>query len=281
MVRTVRIGLAQIEPGQGDVEGNAERILRHVKLARREKVDLLLTPELALIGYGCGDIFLDKVEENEEALERITEKVRGFYAIIGHVEEDADGFLYNAAALVKDGRVLGRYRKADLANYRLFDEWRYFKPGDKCPVFETDFGRIGITICEDLWHPEPARAMAFRGALLIACISASPYDWGKEGLWDAFLRERVHDNLVFMAFANQAGCQDGATYWGGSKILSPTGEVLAEAKLVSEDFVTADLDLGEVARVRRRDLRLRDVRRPILEELLGAYEEREDAGPQR
>jgi NAD+ synthase (glutamine-hydrolysing) len=270
-----RIALAQVVPTLGNIEENTERILRHLGRAQEEKADLFLTPELALIGYGCGDLFLDRVAENLEALDRIRKEVKDCYAVIGYVEEDEEGLLHNAAALLREGRVLGTYRKAHLANYRLFDEKRYFQPGNTCPVFETSFGKIGIAICEDLWHPEPSRAMALRGARLIACLSSSPYNWGKPDLWEAFLRERVNDNLCYLAFCNQAGCQDGATYWGGSMVLSPRGEVVARAKLIEEDFVVAEIDLREVERVRSRDLRVREVRREILEDLLRAYEERE------
>ena len=273
----MRIGLAQIEPIQGSITKNTEKILEHVDKAEQHEVDLLVTPELATIGYGCGDIFLDKVDENLEALKQIKEEIKGFYAIIGYVEKDENGFLYNSAALIKDREMLGNYRKVQLVNYRLFDEKRYFKHGNSCPVFETEFGKIGVLICEDLWYPEPARALTFRGASLIACISASPYEAGKPDAWNMLLKQRVNDNLVYMAFVNQVGCQDGVTYWGASKVLNPAGIIVTEADLISEDFVATDIDLKDVERVRRRDLRCRDIRREIIEDVLKAYEARENA----
>jgi NAD+ synthase (glutamine-hydrolysing) len=275
MGRKIRVGLAQIATRLGDIKGNTEKIIESIGRAKKEKVDILLTPELATMGFGSGDIYLDKVKENLEALERIREETKEakIWAIIGHVESDNLGFFYNAAALIGEGEIVGRYRKVQLVNYRLFDEKRYFKPGNKLPVFDTPFGRIGILICEDVWFPEPARAMTFRGAELLMVLSASPYDQGKIKVWEDYLRERVYDNLLPIAFANQAGVQDGVTYWGGSMVFSASGDIIAKGAFVDEGLVVADVNLEESERLRRRDIRVREVRREILEELLRAFME--------
>lgn len=273
MRRIIRVAVAQIATRLGDVQGNKARIIEAIEWAEKEKAHILLTPELATLGFGSGDIYLDKVEENLEALEEIKAHTREVWAIVGFVEKGPAGVYHNAAALLGEGELKGIYRKVQLVNYRLFDEKRYFQPGNKLPVFPTPFGRLGILICEDVWFPEPARAMTFRGAEIFLVLSASPYDRGKPELWRNYLQERVYDNILPLVFANQAGVQDGVAYWGGSMALAATGEVLHEAAFLDEDFFVVEIDLNEALRLRRRDIRVREVREQILRELLEAYRE--------
>ncbi len=273
--RKLRLGLLQVETRLGDIAGNKERIKALMQQAHEQGVDLAVTPELATLGFGSGDIYLDKVDENLMALEEIREFAGdlGLWTIVGFVDRTSLGFFHNAAALIGDGKIQGKYYKVQLVNYRLFDEKRYFAPGHRLPVFSTPFGRIGILICEDVWFPEPARALTFRGAEILIVLSASPYTTTKVKTWQNFLQERVLDNLVPVAFANQAGIQDGVTYWGGSMVFSARGELLAMAPLLEEHLLVVDVDLEEARTLRRRDLRVREVRREILEELLRAYDE--------
>ena len=275
MRRIIRVAVAQIATRLGDVEGNKRKILQAIERAERENAHILLTPELATLGFGSGDIYLDKVEENLEALEEIKAHTHEVWAIVGFVEKGPAGVYHNAAALLGEGELKGVYRKVQLVNYRLFDEKRYFQPGNRLPVFDTPFARLGILICEDVWFPEPARAMTFRGAELLMVLSASPYDRGKPELWRNYLQERVYDNILPLVFANQAGVQDGVAYWGGSMALSAQGEILHEAAFLDEDFFVVDIDLNEALRLRRRDIRVREVREQILRELLEAHREME------
>lgn len=277
MRRILRFGLAQIATRLGDVEGNKKKILEAIRRGRKEKVQIILTPELATLGFGSGDIYLDKVEENLKALDEIREASREnhVWIVVGYVEKDSLGFYYNSAALIGEGEIQGNFRKIQLVNYRLFDEKRYFRPGSKLSVFETPFGKIGILICEDVWFPEPARALTFRGAEILLVLSASPFDRGKVELWEDYLKVRVYDNILPLAFANQAGVQDGVTYWGGSMVFNARGEIIAKAKLLEEDFLVAEIDLEEAKRLRRRDIRVREVRKEILNEVMKAFEEAE------
>lgn len=278
MRRIIKVGIAQIATKLGDVSGNKKKIIEALRRAADEKVNLLLTPELATLGFGSGDIYLDKVEENLEALNEIKAETqnKNTWIIVGYVEKDSRGFYYNSALLIGEGEFQGNYRKVQLVNYRLFDEKRYFKPGNKLPVFDTPFGRIGILICEDVWFPEPARAVTMRGAEILFVLSASPFDRGKNELWEEYLKVRVYDNILPLVFANQAGVQDGVTYWGGSMILNPRGQIIKRAKLLDEDFITAEIDLEDAMRLRRRDIRVREIRGEILEELMNAYKEMND-----
>lgn len=277
-MRKVRVALLQLSTRLGAIDENMEKILRGIEIAKKEGAQIIVTPELATLGYGSGDIYLDKVADNLKAVEKISERVGKFYLILGYVEEDKKGFFYNSAALIYDKEIIGNYRKVQLVNYRLFDEKRYFKAGNKMPVFETEFGKIGILICEDVWFPEPPRAMALRGACVLFVIGASPYEKGKDGIWINYLRQRVYDNILPVCFCNQAGCQDGVTYMGFSMYLNARGEIVASAKMIEEDILVFDLDLDEYKRIRRRDIRLREVRREVLEDLLDALMEMENEG---
>jgi len=215
------------------------------------------------------------VDENLDALAHIVEEAGriGIWAVVGYVEKDERGFFYNAAALIGEGRIQGRFAKTQLVNYRLFDEKKYFKPGSLLPVFETPFGKIGILISEDVWFPETARALTFRGAQLLFVLSASPFDRGKVEIWEDFLKVRVLDNILPIVFVNMSGVQEGVTYWGGSAVYSASGKVVKRLKIIETDYDTVTVDLEESKRLRRRDIRIREVRKEILEEVLRAFEE--------
>lgn len=275
MKESVRVGLAQISARLGDIEYNKSQIINSLKVAKNEGAEIVIFPELATIGYGSGDIYLDKVDENLDALAHIVEEAGriGIWAVVGYVEKDERGFFYNAAALIGEGRIQGRFAKTQLVNYRLFDEKKYFKPGSLLPVFETPFGKIGILISEDVWFPEAARALTFRGAQLIFVLSASPFDRGKVEIWEDFLKVRVLDNILPIVFVNMSGVQEGVTYWGGSAVYSASGKVVKRLKIIETDYDTVTVDLEESKRLRRRDIRIREVRKEILEEVLRAFEE--------
>ncbi|MGB9824438.1 MAG: carbon-nitrogen hydrolase family protein [Candidatus Hydrothermia bacterium] len=275
MKRTIKVGIAQISSRLGYIEYNEKKIVEALERGKNSGAHIVVFPELTTMGYGSGDIYLDKVDENLESLKRIlkrTEELK-IWAIIGFVDKDERGFFYNSAALINSGRIIGKYAKTQLVNYRLFDELKYFKAGSTLPVFETPFGKIGILISEDLWFPEPARALTFRGAEVIFALSASPFDRGKIDTWDDFLKVRVLDNILPVVFANMCGVQEGITYWGGSAVYSASAKIIKRLKLLEEDFEVIEVDLEEAKRLRRRDIRVREVRREILEEVLRAYEE--------
>ncbi len=277
-MRKVRVSLLQLSTRLGKIEENYEKILKGIEYSLKENAEIIVTPELATIGYGSGDIYLDKVRENLEVLEKIKKEVKDFYLIIGYMEEDNKGFFYNSAALIYNGEIIGNYRKVQLVNYRLFDEKRYFKAGNRMPVFKTKFGKIGILICEDVWFPEPPRAMALRGAEVLFVIGASPFERKKDEIWINYLKQRVYDNILPICFCNQAGCQEGIVYMGFSMYLNAKGEIVSQGKLIEEDIVIFDLDLDEYKRIRRRDIRLREVRKEVIEDLLRACEEMENEG---
>ncbi|HOK23077.1 MAG TPA: nitrilase-related carbon-nitrogen hydrolase [Candidatus Hydrothermia bacterium] len=275
MKEFVKVGLAQISARLGHIEYNTSQIVEYMQKAKEEDAEIVVFPELSTIGYGSGDVYLDKVDENLEALSRIVSEAGklNLWAIVGYVEKDLRGFFYNSAALIGEGEIKGKFAKTQLVNYRLFDEMKYFKPGSLLPVFETPFGKVGILISEDVWFPEAARALTFRGAEVIFVLSASPFDRGKIEIWDDFLKVRALDNILPLAFVNMSGVQDGVTYWGGSAVYSATGKIVKRLKLIESDFEVVPVDIEESKRLRRRDIRVREVRRDILEEVLKAFDE--------
>ncbi len=269
-----RIALAQIETRLGDVKGNTRKVSDAIERAKSEKIDLLVTPEMALLGFGAGDVYLDKVEENEGALRSLVKKVRGFTAVIGYVARDSSGFLYNSAAIVFRGRIAGIVHKTQLVNYRLFDEKRYFQPGKTFTPIATPAGNLGVLICEDMWFPEPARILTLRNAHFLVCLSASPYDRGKDEIWEHYLRVRAMDNIIPVLFCNSTGCHDGVSYWGGSMVINAHGNIISRGKFLEEDWVVAQLPSQDAQIVRSRDIRIRELRKDVLEELLQAFDER-------
>lgn len=274
-MRKLRIGIGQIITRLGDIKGNRERILKFIDKGEREGSEVIVFPELSTLGFGSGDIYLDKVSENLQLIDELIDISKDIrpYIIVGFVDRDERGFFYNAAAIIGKGKILGIHRKVQLVNYRLFDEKRYFAPGRSVNVFDTPWGKTGILICEDVWFPEPARILAFKGAEIIFVLSASPFDRGKPEVWEAFLKSRIYDNIIPIVMVNQAGIQDGVTYWGGSMVFDAAGNLTHKASLLEEELMVAEVNLDFSKILRRRDIRLRETRLEILEELLKAYKE--------
>ena len=250
--------MAQIDTTVGDFAGNLEKMVRILDDARRMGVDLVAFPELAICGYPPEDLLLKPqfIEKNIQYLEKLVQASAGISVVVGFVE--ARGDLYNAAAIIHNGKHVGTYRKIYLPNYGVFDENRYFKAGRECPVYVIAGTGIGITICEDIWYEAgPATAQAYAGAEVILNISASPYHYGKVGERARILAARALENVAIVAYANLIGGQDELVFDGNSVVLDEKGEVLARGKQFEEDFIVVDLDVESVLRERLHDPRWR------------------------
>jgi NAD+ synthase (glutamine-hydrolysing) len=221
--------------------------------------DLVAFPELALPGYPPEDLLLNPafIRDNLEALKKITRATRGIAAIVGFADMKDD--LYNAAALLQDGKMAGVYHKMYLPNYGVFDENRYFQSGMESLVFELGKAVIGINICEDIWYPgDPTRTQCLQGgATLIVNISSSPYHAGKRDARQKMLSTRAWDYSSFVAYVNLVGGQDELVFDGGSMVFNQSGEIVAEAKAFEEELLVADLALEEVPLHRLHDPRRR------------------------
>ncbi|MEW6440734.1 MAG: NAD+ synthase [bacterium] len=258
-----RLALAQINPTVGDLKGNARRIRAYLQKARRAGADLVAFPELALTGYPPEDLLLKPffIEDNVRALESLAEATRGITAVVGFVDKDHD--IYNAAALLQDGKWVGTYRKNYLPNYGVFDESRYFQRGDRTLVFVCQGVRVGLSICEDIWQPTgPLAAQVLCGnAELAVNISASPFYAGRRSERLRMLSTRAMDHTVALAYVNLVGGQDELIFDGNSLVLDERGRLLGEGKPFCEDLLMTDLNVRNVFRARLLDPRRREERR--------------------
>ncbi|HST14998.1 MAG TPA: NAD+ synthase [Gaiellaceae bacterium] len=256
----MRLALAQINSVVGDVDGNAGRVVEWLGRARDANADLVLFPELCVTGYPAEDLLLRPgfVRAARHAVEEIAKKTHGVTALVGAPHLDTD--LFNACFVLTHGEVRCVYRKRYLPNYGVFDEDRYFAPGDDLYLLRFGDVIVGPTICEDVWQPgPPATDLALAGAQLIANISASPFHVGKDREREEMLRVRARDNSCFFALCNAVGGQDELIFDGHSVVLDDEGEILARAAGFEEELLVVDVD--PVAAIGRR---LRDVRRRSL-----------------
>ncbi len=236
MADDLRIALAQMNAVVGDVDGNAKKIEALAAEARDAGAGLVVFPELALTGYPPEDLLLKSgfLRRAQAALESLA--ISGITAIVGWPEA-SDGHVYNSAAVVADGKVGAVYRKQLLPNYGVFDERRWFEPGHGPVVVDVGGTPVGITVCEDIWAPEPTAAAAAAGARVVVNLSASPYHHGKGMEREAMIAELARDNGVTMAFCNLVGGQDELVFDGHSLIVTADGEVAARGPQFDEALV--------------------------------------------
>jgi len=252
--RRLRIGMAQINNTVGDFSGNRQKILKAIKLARSLGVDLLTFPELAVCGYPPEDLLFkpEFITDNLKSLDKIAKESSGIDVVIGFVDDGEK--IYNAAAVIHDGKLAGIYHKIYLPNYGVFDEDRYFQAGSECPVFIIGGINIGVNICEDIWYEDgPTKTQAFSGAELIINISASPYHFGKGSVRERMVTARASDNVAIVAFNNLVGGQDELVFDGNGLIVDEKGRLVARGKQFEEDLIIADLDIESVSRTRHNN----------------------------
>ena len=255
----VRVALSQANLPVGDIDGNVERVRDRISAAYDQGADLVVFPELAISGYPPEDLLLKPTfaERAGRALHTLAADIEELVVVVG--VPSLAGDLYNAAAVLAEGRVAAMYHKRYLPNYAVFDEQRYFASGDGAVVLQLGDHRVGITICEDLCHPGgPAQWAAIEGgAELIVNLSASPYHRAKGQQREQMFATRCVDYNCFLAFCNAVGGQDELVFDGHSLIIDPTGAVVARGKQFAEDLVVTDLDLGGAVRRRLHDPRWR------------------------
>ena len=235
------LALAQINCTVGDLEGNAARILDYAVRARDAGADLVLTPELSLCGYPPEDLLLRVgfYRDCRRELDALAAKIDGIMAVVGFPEMAEDGKRYNAAAVIRDGRVVATARKHDLPNYEVFDEKRYFSAWNEPCILEIKGVRFGLTICEDVWWPEaPAMAKA-AGAQVILSINASPYHKRKQATRHKAFRDWIHEAHLPMVYVNLVGGQDELVFDGASCVLDSNGNVVQQSAFFEESLELA------------------------------------------
>src|SRR5215471_1747038 len=259
-METIRVALAQINPTVGDLEGNADLVIKYIDRARAAGADLVAAPELAITGYPPEDLLLKPqfIKDNRRALERVIGASAGIIAIVGFVDSDGSD-IYNAAAIIADRKLVDVYRKTYLPNYGVFDEERYFQRGSLSPVYSVGQARIGVNVCEDIWYPGgPSKVQALEGdAHLIVNISSSPYHASKHHDRERMLCTRAEDNAVALAYCNLFGGQDELVLDGNSLIIDESGHIAARGCAFDEDLVVADINIERVFSERLHDPRRR------------------------
>ncbi len=225
MSRTLTVAVAQMNCMVGSVSENVEQILQMAEQARTKlQADLLVCPELTLTGYPPEDLLYraEFLQQVDDGLRTLQNQLSGIAVIAGHPQRHRDR-LYNAASLISNGRISGTYFKQLLPNYSVFDEKRYFDSGTQPLVVELNGIRIGLTICEDIWEPEPTRAAVNAGAELVVNINASPFHLGKQHEREITVGSRARENKVPIVYVNMAGGQDELVFDAGSCVIDRTG----------------------------------------------------------
>src|SRR5215831_14680945 len=255
----LRLAMAQINVVVGDIEGNTQKILDWIDRARDADADIVTFPELALTGYPPEDLLLKPqfIDVNLACLDKIVSRSRDIAVIVGFVDRKDD--IFNAAAIIQNGKLITAYHKMYLPNYGVFDEFRYFQPGRRCPVFRMGRATIGVSICEDIWYPDgPVFQQALSGgAEVIINISSSPYHAGKRRWRARMLATRAADNTVIVAYNNLVGGQDELVFDGESLVFDENGDLIARGKQFEEELLVVDLDIESVFRKRLHDPRRR------------------------
>ncbi len=251
----MRILLAQINTTVGDIENNKAKVLGGLDRARREKSELVVFPELTLTGYPPEDLLFREafIANNLKALRSLVPLTGGLAAVVGFVDRNSRGDLFNAAAVLAGKKILGVYHKAELPNYGVFDERRYFTPGSGSGVIGLSPGvRLGVTICEDIWQKNSfIYSKAYRGsASLLVNLSASPFHAGKQKERITLLKKVVSHVKAPVIYLNLVGGQDELVFDGGSFVMDRSGNILAEAGRFEEQLLAADIPPGPVSRRR-------------------------------
>ena len=246
-MRKVRLALCQINPTVGDLNGNTNRIVDRIQALGDIHPDIIAFPELAVTGYPPEDLLLKPhfIDENIDAVKEICKAVGDFVVIVGFVDRRDD--IYNAAAVIHQGKLVDVYHKIHLPNYGVFDEFRYFRPGKRYPVYRMGHVKFGINICEDIWYADgPASVQAKNGAEFVININASPYHMGKSSTRASMLASRAFDNNLAIAYLNTVGGQDELVFDGNSLVFNARAGLIAEGRRFEEDDIIVDVVLEEI-----------------------------------
>lgn len=270
---SLRIALAQVEPALGDVQANVAMHLRHAAEAARRGADLIVFPELSLTGYLLQDLVSEVAISIDDAplLAPLFRMSRRIALVFGFVEETRGHRYHNSALYVEGGRARHVHRKVYLPTYGMFDEGRYFAAGERLQAFPTRLGRMGMLICEDLWHTSTTLVLAQDGADYLLVLANGPTQGieargglSSQATWRDLARMSAQLQTLFVACVNRVGFEDGINFGGGSCVVDPLGQIVAEGALLEEDLVLCDLERSVLRRARTSLPLLRDERLPVL-----------------
>jgi len=270
-VASLRIALAQIAPRLGFLEENLARHRELLAEARDAGADLVVFPELGLTGYLLQDLAAEvAMRLDDPRLAALAAETTGLSAVVSFVEESADHRLFISAALIEDGAVRHVHRKVYLPTYGLFDERRFFAPGDVIRAAPSRLGvGLGLAVCEDFWHLAVPQLLALDGAQILVNVSSSPgrdlaavneVGLGTATSWRTLMRAYAQLTTSLVVFCNRVGVDESISFWGGSEVIAPSGRPLFSAPFYDEGLFTVDVDLADIRRERIELPLLRDER---------------------
>jgi predicted amidohydrolase len=252
------VALAQVKPKLGCLDDNLEMIEGAVERGIKEKAGMVLFPELALTGYFLKDLVPEvALSLDSPEITRLLSLSRRISIAFGFVEVTAEYRFYNSALYLEDGEIRHLHRKIYLPTYGLFDEQRYMARGLRIRSFDSKFGRMGLLICEDMWHLSASYILAMDGATTLLCLSSSPgrgimadEDLGSTAAWQRLNSTTATFLNCRVLYCNRVGYEDGVNFWGGSEAVGPNGVTTARAKILEEDFLVAEIEEGALRRER-------------------------------
>jgi predicted amidohydrolase len=270
MKEEFKIALVQISCTRGDKAANIKKITTNVEKAKKQGADLVIFPELSLTGYVIRDELYELAETIPGASTGTIEKLAKqthTYIIFGMPElsEKTQATIYNTAVLVGPEGFVGKYRKMHLPTHSIFEEKRYFRPGYHATTLETELGKIGLIICYDIYFPELCRLTRLKGAQLIVCISASPAV--RRTFFETITPARAIENTAFVAYVNLVGVEDGLQFWGGSRLVSPSGRLIVKGKYDEEDFLIGGINYADIKPVEIFVPTIKDLRPELFDEI--------------
>src|SRR5690349_1709456 len=284
-MQTLRVALAQVAPRLGALDANLAAHHARLTEARDGGAGLVVFPELGLTGYLLQDLASEvAMRLDDPRLGELAAETRGLSAIVSFVEESGDHRLFIAAALIEDGEVRHVHRKLFLPTYGLFDERRFFAPGDVLRAVPSRLGfGLGIGICEDFWHLPVPQVLALDGAQVLVNVSSSPgrdlaatneVGLGTATSWRTLMRTYAQLTTSFVVFCNRVGVDESISFWGGSEVIAPTGQAVFSAPLHDEGLFLVDIAPADIRRERialpllrdeRPEWNLRELRRIVAE----------------
>ncbi len=249
----MKVAMAQINPIVGDIKGNLAKVIEKIKLSKEQDVDIVAFPEMVITGYPPQDLLHEHafIKGNQDAIKSLADFTKEIVAIVGFVDSDDEGLLYNAAAVYENGRLQHIVHKTLLPTYDVFDEERYFEPGESIDPVRVKTREmeviLGVEICEDLWDEsydqKVTDILCSKGAQLIINISSSPFHVGKQFERERLVHEKASKNKTPVFLVNLVGGQDELVFDGCSIAVDSKGRVIALGTQFEEDFVITELDI--------------------------------------
>lgn len=257
-----KVSCAQISPALGDIEKNIKLHLKYIDKAIARKSDMVVFPELSLTGYSVKDLNLELALNpfTSKLLEPLRQRSKKISIVCGGIEEDDNYGIFNSAFYFEAGKLQFTHKKVYPPDYGMFEEIRYFSRGKQADVHDTKFGKLGVLVCEDLWHMSLPLLQALKGAKLIIGIAVSPTRLALNSKSKILKNYEINSEQhkayarllsLYLVFCNRVGYEDGVNFWGGSEIVDPFGTVDKVAKFFDEDLITSEINMNSVKRARQ------------------------------